>query len=104
MWLGMPELTPHIMAYYYNANIRRNGGKLDAVFNIKNVPAAVSNTLVRDFEMSQAGAWNRIHGKPMPASEAGITAGRFSKTTNTGRRRRWCSFWLMLSARTAICC
>jgi alpha-L-fucosidase len=56
VWLGMPELTPHIMAYYYNANMRRNGGKLDAVFNIKNVPAAVLNTLVRDFEASQAGA------------------------------------------------
>jgi len=54
VWLGMPELTPHIMAYYYNANIRRNRGKLDAVFNIKNVPAAVLSTLVRDFEMSQA--------------------------------------------------
>lgn len=56
VWLGMPELTPHIMAYYYNANVRRNGGSLDAVFNIKNVPAAVVSTLVRDFEMSQAGA------------------------------------------------
>jgi alpha-L-fucosidase len=56
VWLGIPELTPHIMAYYYNANIRRNAGKLDAVFNIKNVPAAVTSTLVRDFEMSQAGA------------------------------------------------
>jgi alpha-L-fucosidase len=54
VWLGMPELAPHIMAYYYNANIRRNGGKLDAVFNIKNVPRAVLSTLVRDFEMSQA--------------------------------------------------
>jgi alpha-L-fucosidase len=51
----MPELTPHIMAYYYNANIRHNAGKLDAVFNIKNVPSAVLSTLVRDFEMSQAG-------------------------------------------------
>jgi alpha-L-fucosidase len=56
VWLGMPELTPHIMAYYYNANMRRNAGKLDAVFNIKNVPAAVLSTLVRDFEMSQADA------------------------------------------------
>jgi len=56
VWLGMPEITPHIMAYYYNANIRRNAGKLDAVFNIKNVPAAVLSTLVRDFEMSQADA------------------------------------------------
>ncbi len=56
VWLGMPELTPHVMAYYYNANVRRNGGKLDAVFNIKNVPGPVLSTLVRDFEMSQAGA------------------------------------------------
>jgi alpha-L-fucosidase len=54
VWLGMPELTPHIMAYYYNANIHRNGGKLDAVFNIKNVPTAVLSTVVRDFEMRQA--------------------------------------------------
>jgi alpha-L-fucosidase len=44
------------MAYYYNANIRRNKGKLDAVFNIKNVPAPVLSTLVRDFEMRQAEA------------------------------------------------
>ena len=55
VWLGMPELTPHIMAYYYNANLRR-AGKLDAVFNIKNVPRAVLSTLVRDFEMSQSEA------------------------------------------------
>ena len=54
VWLGIPELTPPIMAYYYNANIKRNKGKLDAVFNIKNVPVAVRSTLVRDFEMSQA--------------------------------------------------
>lgn len=56
VWLGMPELTPHLMAYYYNRNIRRNGGKLEAVFNIKNVPKAVLGTLVRDFEMSQSEA------------------------------------------------
>lgn len=54
VWLGIPELTPPIMAYYYNANVRRNGGTLDAVFNIKNVPKPVSGTLVHDFEMSQA--------------------------------------------------
>ena len=56
VWLGMPELTPHIMAYYYNASIRRNGGRLDGVFNIKNVPKAVLSTLVHDFEMSQSEA------------------------------------------------
>ncbi|MGA8086790.1 MAG: alpha-L-fucosidase [Terracidiphilus sp.] len=54
VWLGIPELTPPIMAYYYNASIRRNAGKLEGVFNIKNVPKAVWGTLVRDFEMSQA--------------------------------------------------
>jgi len=54
VWLGMPELTPVIMAYYYNSNVRRNGGMLDAVFNIKNVPPAVMSTVVRDFEMRQA--------------------------------------------------
>jgi alpha-L-fucosidase len=54
VWLGIPELTPHIMAYYYNANMRRNAGKLDAVFTIKRVPDAVLGTLVRDFEMTQA--------------------------------------------------
>jgi len=51
----MPELTPPIMAYYYNSNLRRNGGKLDAVFNIKQVPKAVMSTLVLDHEASQAG-------------------------------------------------
>ncbi len=55
VWLGIPELTPPIMAYYYNSNILRNKGRLDAIFNIKNVPQAVRSTLVRDFEMSQAG-------------------------------------------------
>ncbi len=55
VWLGMPELTPPIMAYYYNANLRRNSGKLEAVFNIKEVPVPVRETVVRDFEMSQAG-------------------------------------------------
>jgi alpha-L-fucosidase len=55
VWLGMPELTPHIMAYHYNRNWQRNGGSLDAVFNIKIVPEAVLGTLVRDFEMTQAG-------------------------------------------------
>jgi alpha-L-fucosidase len=56
VWLGMPELTPPIMAYYYNANMRRNSGKLEAVFNIKNVPPAVESTVIRDFEMSRAGS------------------------------------------------
>jgi len=86
------KLTPHIMAYYYNANVRRNGGKLDAVFNIKNVPGPVLSTLVRDFEMSQAAPSNRIPGRRTPASAAGITAGRFSRATSTARLSRWFDF------------
>ena len=104
VWLGMPELTPPIMAYYYNANMRRNAGKLDAVFNIKNVPPAVWSTLVRDFEMSQAQG-------PQPApwqTDACIGGWHYSrsilKITNTGRRSPWCIFSAMWSARTAICC
>ena len=38
VWLGMPELTPHIMAYYYNANVRRNSGKLDACSILRMFP------------------------------------------------------------------
>ena len=26
VWLGMTELTPHIMAYYDNAHLHRNAG------------------------------------------------------------------------------
>ena len=83
VWLGMPELTPGIMAYYYNANLRRNRGKLDAVFNIKNVPRAVLGTLVRDFEMSQA---EQIEPAPWQTDTCiggGITAAGCSTTTNT---------------------
>jgi alpha-L-fucosidase len=84
VWLGMPELAPHIMAYYYNANIRRNGGKLDAVFNIKNVPSAVLSTLVRDFEMSQA---DEVESNPWQ-TDACIGGWHYSRSIYENHRYR----------------
>ena len=50
VWLGMPDLAPQIMAYYYNRNVQRRGGRLDAVMNLKEVPEPVWDTITRDFE------------------------------------------------------
>ena len=105
MWLGMPELTPHIMAYYYNANIRRNGGKLDAVFNIKNVPG-------RRVEHSGPRLRNEPGGRDRTESLANRRLHRrlalqpvaFSRITGTGRPSRWFNFLSTWSARTATCC
>ena len=50
VWLGIPDLAPQIMAYYYNKNMKRHGGRLEAVLNLKTVPEPVWGTLTRDFE------------------------------------------------------
>ena len=50
VWLGIPDLAPQIMAYYYNQNMKRHGGRLEAVLNLKTVPEPVWGTLTRDFE------------------------------------------------------
>ena len=73
--VGMLDSHPHLMAYYYNANISRNVGRLDAVFNIKNVPKAVLSTVVRDFEMSQADV---VESNPWQ-TDACIGGWRFSR-------------------------
>ena len=51
VWLGIPDLAPQIMAYYYNRNLQRHGGRLQGVVDLKNVPEPVWATLTRDFEM-----------------------------------------------------
>ena len=84
VWLGMPELTPHLMAYHYNASMRRNAGKLDAVFNIKVVPDAVLGTLVRDLEMTQA---NGIEPDPWQA-DACIGSWHYDKSIYQDHRYR----------------
>ena len=52
VWLGIPDLAPQIMAYYYNRNMQTHGGHLEAVMNLKTVPEPVWGTLTRDFEAS----------------------------------------------------
>ncbi len=49
VWLGIPDLAPQIMAYYYNQNMKKRGS-LEAVLNLKTVPEPVWGTLTRDFE------------------------------------------------------
>ena len=54
VWLGIPDLAPQIMAYYYNKNVQAHGGRLEGVVDLKVVPEPVWGTLTRDFEMSLA--------------------------------------------------
>jgi alpha-L-fucosidase len=48
--LGIPDLAPQLAAYYYNANRRHHQGRLEGVFNIKNVPEPVKRALVQAFD------------------------------------------------------
>lgn len=52
VWLGIPDLAPQIMAYYYNKNMQTHGGRLEGVMNLKTVPEPVWGTLTRDLEAS----------------------------------------------------
>ena len=68
----MPELTPHIMAYHYNANIRRNKGKLDR-----------EDRHARSCAESLPKFTNR-HGKH---NTTGSKAGQYQKPEHQGPRR-----------------
>ena len=61
VWLGIPDLAPQIMAYYYNKNMQAHGGHLEGVVALKEVPEPVWGTLTRDFEMSMT---DSLQGKP----------------------------------------
>jgi len=54
VWLGIPDLAPQIMAYYYNKNVQAHDGRLEGVLNLKQVPEPVWGTVTRDFEMGLA--------------------------------------------------
>lgn len=54
VWLGIPDLAPQIMAYYYNKNMQAHGGRLEGVVDLKEVPEPVWGTLTRDFEFGMA--------------------------------------------------
>ncbi len=61
VWLGIPDLAPQIIAYYYNKNVQSHGGRLEGVVDLKEVPEPVWGTLTRDFEMSLA---DKLQEKP----------------------------------------
>ena len=61
VWLGIPDLAPQIMAYYYNKNVEVHGGRLEGVLDLKEVPEPIWGTLTRDFEMSLS---DRLQEKP----------------------------------------
>jgi alpha-L-fucosidase len=44
-WAGM-----NIGAYFYNNSLKRNGGKMDAVLNVKDVPDRLVKAVVADYE------------------------------------------------------
>ncbi len=44
-WGGM-----NVGSYFYNHNIAKNGGKLEAVLNIKDVPDHLAKAAVADYE------------------------------------------------------
>lgn len=50
----MGQAGLEIFAHYYNQNIARHGGKLEAVLNTKAMPKNLLKTLVHDFERGQS--------------------------------------------------
>jgi alpha-L-fucosidase len=54
VWLGIPDLAPEIIAYFYNKNMLAHGGRLEGVVDLKEVPQAIWGTMTRDFEMGLA--------------------------------------------------
>jgi len=60
VWLGIPDLAPQIMAYYYNKNIQAHG-RLEGVVDLKEVDEPIWGTLTRDFEM---GLTDRLEDQP----------------------------------------
>jgi alpha-L-fucosidase len=54
VWLGIPDLAPQIMAYYYNKNVQMHSGGLEGIVDLKEVPEPIWGTLTRDFEFGMA--------------------------------------------------
>ena len=104
VWLGIPDLAPQIMAYYYNKNMQAHGGRLEGVVDLKEVPEPVWGTLTRDFEVAMAEGFRRNPGRPRHASGTGITTGLSLKTTRTRKPLRSSPCSWTSSARTEISC
>ena len=85
VWLGIPDLAPEIIAYFYNKNILAHSGHLEGVVDLKEVPEPVWGTLTRDFEMTLADTLQKYPGKRKHASGIGTTIAKSLKTILTKR-------------------
>jgi alpha-L-fucosidase len=92
VWLGIPDLAPQIMAYFYNRNMERRGGRLEGVVNLKNVPEPIWGTLTRSFEMLFA---DRIEESPWQ-TEACIGDWHYKRALLTEHRYRTPSLMIPL--------
>lgn len=88
VWLGIPDLAPQIMAYYYNKNMQAHGGHLEGVLNLKVVPEPVWGTLTRDFEMSLA---DELQKEPWQ-TEACIGGWHYDRSVFENHRYKKASF------------
>ena len=95
VWLGIPDLAPQIMAYYYNKNVQAHRGRLEGVVDLKEVPEPVWGTLTRDFEMShgRSASGTTLANRGMHRALA-LSTGLSLKTTHT--RRPLLSFPLLV--------
>ena len=88
VWLGIPDLAPQIMAYYYNKNMQAHGGRLEGVLNLKVVPEPVWGALTRDFEMSLA---DKLQKEPWQ-TEACIGSWHYERSVFENHRYKKASF------------
>lgn len=80
VWLGIPDLAPQIMAYYYNQNIKAHNGQLEGVVDLKGVPDPIWGTLTRDFEF---GMEDSLQEKPWQ-TEACIGSWHYNRNIFAG--------------------
>ena len=92
-----------IAAHYYNENMKRHDGRLEAVMTTKGLNERSGAAWCGTSSAGSATASSRSRGRPTPASATGITNAACSSTTSTRRPARSSTCWRTLSARTATC-
>ena len=87
VWLGIPDLAPQIMAYYYNKNIQTHSGRLEGVVDLKEVDEPIWGTLTRDFEGSLTDTLQENPWQTEACIGDGTINARSSRTMLTRRLR-----------------
>lgn len=82
VWLGIPNLAPQIMAYYYNKTMQAHSGRLEGVVDLKEVDEPIWGTLTRDFEMGLA---DKLEEQPWQ-TEACISQWHYNRVPHHSRK------------------